>query len=187
MGGLSERAARGCERWTDAPATDSLEGTGGVVDRYERDAAVRSGESRTAAFDRLEGRLLRYDVFPPRVMDARVCSRDGRLHESTIIVQRVRLGPLRLEFAVRVLRVWSDRGGEADEAGFSYVTLKGHPERGVSTFSLSRPADADKITFRIDVRSRPASLLARAARPCARWFQRHATEAALGHLATDAA
>jgi uncharacterized protein (UPF0548 family) len=187
LGGLAIGAARGCERWTDAPATDSLDGTGGVVDRYECDAVVRSGEARAAAFERLEGRLLRYEVFPPRIMDARVCSGDGRLHEGTTIVQRVRLGPLRLEFAVRVLRVWSGRGGEADEAGFSYVTLKGHPERGVSTFLLRRPADADKITFRIDVRSRPGSFLARVARPYARRLQRHATEAALGHLTTDAA
>jgi uncharacterized protein (UPF0548 family) len=187
LGGLTRRAARGCERWTGTPATDALDGTRGVLDQYERAAVVRSGETPAAAFDRLEQRLLRYEIFPPRIMDARVCSEDRRLHEGTTIVQRVHLGPWRLESAVRVLQVWRSQGEDGDEAGFSYVTLEGHPERGVSTFLLIRQAGSERVLFRIVVRSRPGSDLARLARPFARWFQRHATEAALGHFTADAA
>ena len=71
-------------------------------------------------------------------MRAEVCSEDGRIHEGTTIVQHVALGPLPLEAAVRVVRVWRSREGDADEVGFTYATLNGHPERGISTFRIRR-------------------------------------------------
>jgi uncharacterized protein (UPF0548 family) len=133
-------------------------------------------------FELLDQRLRRYDIFPPRLMRAEICSGDGLVHDGTTIVQRVRVGPIRLEAGVRVLRVWRHRDGDAEESGFTYATLRGHPERGVSTFRIRRRLDRDDIAFLIDVRSRPGTLLTRLTRPLARRFQRRATDAALDHV-----
>ena len=170
-----------CDRWRGAAATDSLSGTEGIVDHYAREVAMRPSEDAGAVFRRLEERLLRYQIFPPRIMRAEVCSDDGRLRDGTTIVQHVSLGPVSLEAAVRVLRVWRGQDGETDEVGFTYATLQGHPERGISTFRIQRN-ERRQISFVIDVRSRPGSLLTTLARPFARRFQRGATEAALAYF-----
>ena len=112
-------------------------------------------------------------------MHARVCSEDGRLREGTTIVQRVAIGPVTLESGVRVIRVWRHQDADGEESGFTYATLQGHPERGVSTFRLRHQRAPPSIEFLIDVRSRPGSWLTRLARPLARRFQIRATEAAL--------
>lgn len=170
-----------CDRWRDAVATDSLSGTEGVVDHYARDVAMRPSEDVEAVFRRLEERLLRYQIFPPRIMRAEICSEDGRLHEGTTIAQHVSLGPVSLEAAVSVLHIWRGQDGETEEIGFTYATLQGHPERGISTFRIQRNKRR-QISFVIDVRSRPGSLVTRLARPLARRFQRAATEAALAYF-----
>lgn len=164
-------------------ATDSLHGTGGVVDRYTRDIEVPDDRDVEAVFRLLEERLLTYRIFPPRVMRPEICSGDGRLHEGTTIVQHVAIGPLRLEAAVRVVRVWRDHEADTEESGFTYATLEGHPERGIATFRIRRRSGGRTVTFLIDARSRPGSLLARLSGPFARRFQRHATEAALARFA----
>jgi uncharacterized protein (UPF0548 family) len=97
-------------------------------------------------------------------------------------VQYVAVGPFSLEAAVRVVRVWNVRAGDASETGFTYATLQGHPERGLSTFRLRWSPDG-RMTFLIEARSRPGSVLTRLTRPLARRFQRKATEAALAHFA----
>lgn len=162
--------------------TDSLAGRDGVVDHYARSVDVPAHADPAAWFEYLEERLLTYQVFPPDLMDARVCSADGRLREGTTIVQRVAIGPVTLEAGVRVIRVWQDRDAGGAETGFTYTTLQGHPERGVSSFRLRRSTDATSIDFLIDVRSRPGSWLTRLTRPAARRFQIRATEAALAYV-----
>lgn len=161
--------------------TDTLAGTEGVLDHYSRDVALSSGDDVDAVFRRLEEQLMTYRIFPPRLMRAEVCSEDGRIHEGITIVQNVALGPLALKAAVRVVRVWRNQFDGAQEIGFTYATLQGHPERGISTFRLRRSTDRH-ITFLIDARSRPGSLLTLLARPFARRFQRKASEAALEYF-----
>ncbi len=119
-------------------------------------------------------------------MDPIVCSEDGYIHEGTTIVQRVWIGPIRIESAVRVFRIWQRRDTTLDEVGFSYATLYGHPERGVSTFSVTEHRNMGRITFSIEARSQPGSLVYRIGRPLARRFQQHATKAAMRHM-TDPA
>ena len=170
-----------CAPWLDAPATDSVDGTEGFVDHYVAQIEPPRGVDVDSVFFHFEDRLFRYDIFPPTLMRAKVCSDDERLREGTTIVQHVAVGPFTLVSAVRVARVWHVEGADGIESGFSYVTLEGHPERGVSSFRLSRTADG-RIMFSIDARSRPGSLLTRIGRPFARRFQRGATEAALAHF-----
>jgi uncharacterized protein (UPF0548 family) len=128
-------------------------------------------------YRRAADRLLRYDIFPPRLMRSTVCTVDGRVAGSATIVQRVRLPPgVRLEAAVRVVDVW--RSGE--EVGFRYVTLAGHPERGEESFAVRR--DAAGVAFLVRGRSQPGTLATRLLRPLTRRFQRRATEAAVAYF-----
>lgn len=178
----SPRPRDHCERWIRRLETDSLDGTEGVVDHYAKGVELPVGADIASWFRRLEDRLLTYQVFPPRRMRAHVCSDDGRLREGTTIVQQVGIGPMTLEAGVRVIRVWRRHDGDGDETGFTYATLEGHPEQGISTFTIRHLAGQPSIDFIIDVRSRPGSWLIKLARPVTRRFQVRATEAALAHF-----
>lgn len=161
---------------------DTLDGNEGVIDHYARPVQLPAGVDIGSWFRHLEDRLLTYRVFPPDLMRAHICAEDGRLHEGTTIVQQVAIGPFTLEAGVRVVRVRHTEDAEGEQTSFTYATLQGHPERGISTFRLRRRADPPSIDFLIEVRSRPGSWLTRLARPLARRFQIRATEAALAFL-----
>ena len=88
-----------------------------------------------------------------------------------------------MEMAVRVIDVF-DRQAENREIGFTYVTLKGHAERGVASFFLSL-ARAGELTFHIESWSRPGNWLAVLARPLARSVQKRFTTEALTHFAAE--
>ena len=151
-----------------------------MTDTYSIDLSSGSSDP-AAAFDRAVDRLLRYDVFPPELMRAEVCSADRRIARDTVVVQRVRIGLPILESAVRVVDVWHRQAGDSAEAGFAYATIEGHPERGVSRFRVVR--EGPIVRFEIEATSRPGSLLTSVARPVARRFQQDATRAALQHFA----
>jgi uncharacterized protein (UPF0548 family) len=153
----------------------------GLTDAYSirlpTDAAGPAG-----AFDRAVDRVFRYDIFPPDLMRAVVCTTDGRIAPDAVIVQRVRVGLLILESAVRVVDVWQRHTDESEVAGFAYATLAGHPERGVSMFRVAR--DASAVRFEIEATSRSGSIFTLIGRPIARRFQQSATRAALRHFAS---
>jgi hypothetical protein len=86
---------------------------------------------------RLRSRLLSYDIFPPRFLRFVICP-PGELVVGSVIVQRVGFGPVALESAVRVVDVWQRQTDGGQEAGFTYVTLAGHPERGVASFKVRK-------------------------------------------------
>lgn len=180
----SAPANRACDRWRAVGTTDSIEGMEGAVDHYERVVQAPAGMPADEVFRTLEERLLRYEIFPLEIMKSVVCSEDGLIAEGTTLLQRVPIGPITLNVAVRVVRLWRMHSEGVDEVGFTYATLQGHPERGVSSFALRRDKPTDRVTFAIDVRSRPGSLFTRLGRPIARRFQRKATEAALAHFAS---
>jgi uncharacterized protein (UPF0548 family) len=140
------------------------------------------GDDPQEVFDRLHRRLLAYDIFPPRLVHAAIWPA-GPIRAGVTIVQRVVVGPLGLESAVRVMDSW-DRTLEAGrEAGFAYATLPGHPERGVA--SVAGRLDAlGQVRVHLEVRSEAGLLLTRLGRPVARLFQRSLTRAALRRLTT---
>jgi uncharacterized protein (UPF0548 family) len=140
------------------------------------------GDDPPDVFDQLHRRLLAYDIFPPRLVHAAIWP-SGPLRPGATIVQRVVVGPLGLESAVRVMESW-DRSLEAGrEAGFAYVTLPGHPERGVASFAIRLDA-LGRVQVHFEVRSEAGLLLTRLGRPVARLFQRSLTRAALRRLTT---
>ena len=180
-----------CVRWSDAPKSSPRCGpSGATVDHYEAAARIGPSETPDAVFARVRDRLMVYDVFPPDVVRAAICPA-GRISAGATIVQRIGVGPLALEAAVRVIDVWDrvvgDPNGEPGavrKAGFRYVTLRGHPECGIASFEV-RAGPTGEVTILLDARSRPGSWLTRLGRPFARRFQQTMTRAALRRLADN--
>jgi uncharacterized protein (UPF0548 family) len=171
-----------CARWLDAPATSPPEGLPtGIYDRYEAQVHCRRGESADAAFERIRGRLFAYDIFPRSLIRFALCS-GRRIELDGLIIQRAGVGPIRLESAVRVVDLWDRDAGDAREAGFRYVTLAGHPERGVASFAVRRDSSGD-VQLTLDARSQAGAAMARLGRPVARRVQLAATHAAMKRLA----
>ena len=82
----------------------------------------------------------------------------------------VRMGPLAVIAPCRI----TETVDSADEFGFTYFTLPGHPEQGEESFILRRGVD-DRVTFHIRATSRPADLPTRLAGPFARYIQQSTT------------
>lgn len=170
-----------CAAWSSRPMTADQATVDGVTDTYGIDLPTDAA-GPAEVFDRAVDRLFRYDIFPPDLMSAVVCTTDGRIARDAVIVQRVRVGLPIMESAVRVVDVWHRQAQDSEDAGFAYATLDGHPERGVSTFRVVREGSA--VRFEIKATSRPGSILTSIGRPIARRFQRRATRAALRHFAS---
>jgi uncharacterized protein (UPF0548 family) len=98
------------------------------------------------------------------------------------IVQGIRIGPLGLIAAVRVLTVFDRDHGHERHTGFSYVTLAGHPARGAITFAIVDDRHGAEARFEIDSFSQPGHWLTRLGAPVARRAQRAASEAALQQM-----
>jgi uncharacterized protein (UPF0548 family) len=171
-----------CQRWSTAPISSSPTGpANATIDHYDACVQRDPGASPSVLFGRVRERLFTYNVFPPLLIHAVVCP-SGRITEGTTIVQRIMLGPVALEMAVRVIAVWDREDDGVREAGFTYVTVAGHPERGIATFRVRLHEDG-RVLVLIDVCSRPGLLLTRLGRPVARLSQRGITRSALRRLA----
>jgi len=129
--------------------------------------------------------LLDYRIFPEHIMTSYTQWQDeGRsMQVGDTIVQQVLLPPIKrcsikLVMGVRVKAIIH----VAQEFGFSYETLEGHVERGISTFMAERKDD--ELVFRITTHSGPGHWSTRMAGPIlARPYQRYATLQALTHVA----
>ena len=141
---------------------------------------LHENEDADAAFERIRARLFAYDIFPSRVMRNVICPGPA-IERGTLIVQQVGIGPLRLEFAVRVVEVWDRATDGQRDLGFRYVTLAGHPERGVASFAVHRD-ESEVVRLTLDARSQAGTLLSHLGRPIARPAQLAITKAALKRL-----
>jgi uncharacterized protein (UPF0548 family) len=166
--------------WQATKPTTSIGQMVGVRDRYEGEVLRLPGEDPCAAFERIRARLFRYDIFPPAVLTSSI-SPPGEVAEGALILQRLGLGPVCLEFAVRVVEMWDRHTPNGSDAGFTYVTLQGHPERGTETFRAQLGPDR-KLIVTIESWSRPGIVLVHLVRPIARLIQRAVTRAAMRRL-----
>jgi uncharacterized protein (UPF0548 family) len=165
-------------RWASrAFNLDPTAGRHGVHDEYSTQLPLRDGEASSAIWLKASDALLRYRIFPPDRMRAHVSSPDGVIRKDVTIVQRVFLGPVAMEMAVRVLEVFDVASGPR-RVGFTYATLQGHSERGLATFSV-REAPDGSLLFAIESWSSPGNILAMLGRPIARRVQRGFTGEAL--------
>lgn len=114
----------------------SYESTAGLPE------TVLSTSVSSARYDLREcdlGFLFRYEVFPPSILKffGEWQREDREMRVGDTIVQQAQIPPacgVHLVFGVRVVNV--EHG--AQHAGFSYGTLRGHPETGVNAFSIAR-------------------------------------------------
>jgi uncharacterized protein (UPF0548 family) len=163
-----------CEKWSAlAPnATREDIGAGGYAHHVYED-------SLSADFDIAAERLLAYKIYPPQRMKAHVCTSDGRVCRGAVIVQRISLGPVAIEAAVRVLEFERLE----NRVGFAYVTLPGHIELGIAAFAVSRIDGG--LNLRIETWSRPGHWSTKVAGPFSRLIQRRSTEEAIAWFKTS--
>src|SRR5688572_8610241 len=111
---MARRSPFDCETWsklaTNAIRDDIVRG-GYVHDRYE---APFFGD-----FQRAADLLLAYKVFAPHRMYHHVCTPDRRVALGGTIVQRIVIGPMAIEAAVRVIEFEQS----VDRVSFAYATL----------------------------------------------------------------
>ena len=167
--------------WERHPLTASLEERARHHDRYIRAVAAKSADEAAQVWTRAVDALMRYDIYPPRRMRARVCTPDRRVGPGCLIIQRIIAGPFAIEAAVRVVDVFRSTS-EARRQGFSYVTLQGHAERGLATFSVETDPAGQPI-FKIESWSCPADRLGTLMAPLSRRIQQRFTHEALDHFA----
>jgi uncharacterized protein (UPF0548 family) len=164
-----------------ALSTSDKDARRGAFDRSSLDLPVSDG-SLDAVFDRAVRALLRYQIFPPWRMQYRVGTTDGNVAEGATIVQRVTFGPIALETAVRVVSVFDSTSGGERKSGFTYATLRGHPERGLATFYVRHELATASLSVVIETWSRPGVWFTRIGRPVARVLQKRMTREALSHF-----
>lgn len=138
-----------------SPAIDGLPET-----RLEKQVPTTRADLRACDLDF----LFRYDVFPPDILQFLAeWELDGRqMRIGDTIVQQVQTPPgwgFHLLFAVRVINVFR---GE-DRAGFSYRTLRGHPETGTNEFSFASASGG--ITAMVRTTAAPGLAISRLLAP----------------------
>lgn len=152
------------------------------LDTYRKPVHIAEGETALTAFERVHRRLLDYDIFPPALV-AKLVAPVGPIVRGSTIVQRLGLGVIFVEAATRVVDVWDvvEPSDSSRSAGFAYVTLEGHPERGVATFEVRLEGNAVFVV--LTARSVPGTFLTRMASPLMRAVQRGITSRAIKRLA----
>ncbi len=111
--------------------------------------------------------IFAYKIFPSNIMtyltEWEFEKREMRVGDT--VVQQVFIPPIpklsqKIIFGVRIKEVIR----EVDRVGFSYETLKGHVEMGVSTFTLEKEGNGTLI-FKIHTFSKPGNLLSKLVGP----------------------
>ncbi|MET0552375.1 MAG: DUF1990 domain-containing protein [Vicinamibacteria bacterium] len=167
-------------RWEASPcSTSNADARLGTFRRSSIDLAVPSWLSSDEVWDRAVTELRRYEIFPPERMRFSICTSDHRVAENATIVQQVTFGPVALVTAVRVTNLFDSSSDTERRSGFTYATLKGHPERGTATFQIVHDLETASLKFVIETWSRPGTWLARIGGPVTRAIQRRMTQQAL--------
>ena len=127
--------------------------------------------------------LFEYQVFPPDILKfATEWNKEGRaMQKGDIIIQQASVPPLPLSlkavFAVRVVDIFRS----ATKVGFSYGTLKGHAEMGISEFYFS--IQDGVLRANIHTYSAPGTILTRMLAPFFTLpYQQYCTDRALKNM-----
>ena len=104
--------------------------------------------------------LFNYNIFPDNIMTYYTQWNDENraIRIGDIIAQQVYIPPIKsvsqkIIFGVKINEIID----EIDKKGFSYETLEGHVEKGISTFTVEE--QDHKIIFKIQTFSKPGNLL----------------------------
>jgi uncharacterized protein (UPF0548 family) len=139
-------------------------------DRYE----IRVGQG-TEVFERAVQALRKWQ--PQKGAGVEVMPSDASVRENETVILLLRAAGLWAPAPCRVVYVVD----QADQFGFAYGTLPGHPEMGEVAFVISR-GTAGRIDFRVTSFSRTVEPLARLGAPVTRWVQQRVTRRYLASL-----
>jgi uncharacterized protein (UPF0548 family) len=128
--------------------------------------------------------LFDYEIFPSNIMTFKTEWQDNgrKMAIGDTVVQQVYLPPTKMLsqkiiFGVRV----NDLIDQQNKKGFSYETLEGHVEKGVSTFTLEQLDN--KLIFKIQTYSMPGNILTKLLGPIFSIpYQTFCTKAALKNV-----
>ena len=171
------RVAFDCRFWQAASTNTTAQEA--LQFRYSHHAMRIDSSKSHALFQKAVAQLMAYRIYPPSRMTANICARDGMLEEGATIIQRILLGPIGFEVATRVVSTFTEHTGPMTRKGFTYITLVGHPERGIATFSVSRDDTTHQVVLEIETYSEPGHWLSRVVLPLTRLIQRRSNEQAL--------
>ncbi|MFO1540843.1 MAG: DUF1990 family protein [Chloroflexota bacterium] len=133
-------------------------------------------------WDRLVDAVARYRFFPPARLRGWVDAADGRVAPGVTIVQRVRVVVVGFESATRVTAVEDSADADGRRTfGFDYVTLVGHPERGLARFRVTEDGSGG-IACSIETWSAPDAWWARLGAPVTGLLQRRTNRAVIARL-----
>ncbi len=176
------------EKWRRRPIT-AREGdiAEWPLDEYASVVPAPSSEGwePEAAFERVRDRILGLRLFPPQSIVLHADTPDGRAALDATIVQHLFLGRLALESGVRIVGLEDTSDGASRHVSLTWATLKGHPERGIETFSATLDHDGI-LQLAIRARSRPGLLLVRLGSPFARRLQVRLSHRSLALLVATA-
>ncbi|MCH5598646.1 DUF1990 family protein [Niabella ginsengisoli] len=110
--------------------------------------------------------LFNYQIFPDNIMTFKNqwTDENRKIKIGDTIAQQVYIPPIRnfsqkIIFGVRINEIID----QADKKGFSYETLEGHVEKGISTFTVQQ--FDNKIFFKVQTFSTPGNILAKLVGP----------------------
>ncbi len=104
--------------------------------------------------------LFDYQIFPDNILTFKNewTDQNRKMKTGDTIVQQVYIPPTKtfsqkIIFGVRIKEVIN----QVDKKGFSYETLEGHVEKGISTFTVEQ--NENKIVFKVHTNSTPGNVL----------------------------
>ena len=152
-------------------------------DSYERVVArERPGElAPDGPYRRLARAVRAYEIFPPRLVSG-VLRRAPIEAGDTYGICYHFLPGLDLFFGGRATASFDGPDGGVWRAGFTFRTLRGHPELGEETFFVEKDAATGEVRVGLRSWSRPGMWLTRLLSPYTRRVQVRACYAALDHL-----
>lgn len=139
----------------------------------------------TKNFDQLNlDFLFNYQIFPDNIMTFKTqwSDENRKMKIGDTIAQQVYIPPTKtfsqkIIFGVRINEIID----QVDRKGFSYETLEGHVEKGISTFTVERLNN--KIVFKIQTFSTPGNILTKLLGPIFSVpYQTFCTKTALNNL-----
>jgi hypothetical protein len=152
-------------------------------DSYERVVAQEAtGEPEPdGPYRRLARAVRAYEIFPPQLVSGVLRRAPIEAGDTYGICYHFFPG-VDLFFGGRATASFDGPANGVWRAGFTFRTLRGHPELGEETFYVEKDAATGAVRVGLLSWSRPGLWLTRLASPYARWVQVRACHAALDHL-----
>lgn len=146
---------------------DETTSSGWNQEQWEREI-IAPGIDPARIFEQARARLINFDVLPPELLEITTqWNVEERLPQAgDLIIQRTHLfkiGSFRLVdvlSAGQIVQIVD----ESRHFSLQYVTVKGHPEKGTSTYTITC-TDDDRVLFTMQPISKPGNWLTRLVNP----------------------